>query len=75
MLSQVPFNADLGASEVVCSAGPGCGGCGEAGIYKVESNSADLGVGLVQGVLAGACSVVGVWITFKIKFLCFIKFF
>ena len=69
MLSYFSLNADLGASKVVCSAGPGCGGSGEAGVYKVQSDSADFRVGLVQSVLAGARSVVGVGITFIIKCL------
>lgn len=59
----------LGAGEVVRGAGPGCGGRGEARVHKVQSDPADLGAGLVQGVLTGARRVVGVGITLSKVFL------
>ena len=53
-------STDLCASEVVCSAGPGCGGRGQAGVHKVQSDSANIRAELAQSVLAGRRSIVGV---------------
>ena len=57
-------NTDLGSSEVVSGAGPGGGGRGKAGVHKVQPDPANVGVSLVQGVLARGSRVVGVWETF-----------
>ena len=64
--SMIVSNTDLSASEVVCGAGPGGGGRGKTGVHKVQPDPANVGVCLVQGVLARVSRVVGVWETFNI---------
>ena len=58
-------NTDLGPGEVVSGAGPGGRGRGKAGVHKVQPDPANVGVCLVQGVLARVRRVVGVWKTFN----------
>ena len=60
-------NTDLSASEVVSGAGPSGRGRSKAGVHKVQPDPANVGVCLVQGVLARVRRVVGVWETFNNK--------
>lgn len=57
-------HADLGPGEVVGGAAPGGRGRGQARVHKVQPDPANVGVGLVQGVLACGRRIVRVGITY-----------
>ena len=59
-----PHPSDLGPGEVVGGAAAGGRGRGQARVNKIQADPANVGVCLVQGVLAGVRRIVRAWETY-----------